>query len=390
MNTKDLLQKHYGISGAEINRLGGYENVNFKVTLGNNVYVLKQYTDYQGLEERLMADNEILNSLSRLPGYSFPHPQDNVDGDQMTILEKDGERTIIRLLSYVEGDLYSEVENTPELAKSLGKVLAILNKHLFDRRILALEARQSQWDLQYHYLNSRFLKHISDPNDRKIVEYYFYQHEEFVKSKLARLRKSIIHSDANTQNLIVRDGVVIGIIDFFDLSYSQLINELAISIAYAILGMNDPIGLASHIIGAYHEIIPLMEDEVDLLYHLIASRLCTSVCNSSYSHKQEPENEHIRVSQKQVFAMLHTWISINPVYATTEFRRAAGMTPVARRSVENEAGRRDDHISKALSLSFPKPIKMTWPVSDWRWRRGARRFPTMPRCCCIGSSRTLT
>jgi len=359
MNTKELLKKHYGISGADIKRLGGYENINFKITLDDNVYVLKQYTDYQGLEERLMAEDEILNSLSRLSGYSFPHPKDNVNGDRMTILEKDGEKTISRLLSYVEGDLYSEVENTLELAKSLGKVLAILNKHLFDRRILALEARQFQWDLQYHYLNSPFIKHISDLNDRKIVEYYFFQHEEFVKSKLARLRKSIIHSDANTENLIVRDGVVIGIIDFFDLSYSQLINELAISIAYAILGMNDPIGLASHIIGAYHEIIPLMEDEVDLLYHLIASRLCTSVCNSSYSQKQEPENEHIRVSQKQVFAMLRKWISINPVYAAAEFRRAAGMTPVARRSVENEAGRRDDHISKALSLSFPKPIKMT-------------------------------
>ncbi|MCH8272850.1 MAG: hypothetical protein IIB41_06305, partial [Candidatus Marinimicrobia bacterium] len=45
MNTKDLLQKHYGISEAIIEQLGGYENLNFKVTLGDNVYVLKQYTD---------------------------------------------------------------------------------------------------------------------------------------------------------------------------------------------------------------------------------------------------------------------------------------------------------------------------------------------------------
>ena len=116
LNTKDLLQKHYGISGAVIKRLGGYENVNFMVTLGDNTYVLKQYTDEHGLEERLEAEDEILKKLSELSGYSFPHPQDNVDGDQMTILEKDGKKTIIRLLSYVKGNLCSDVENTPDLA----------------------------------------------------------------------------------------------------------------------------------------------------------------------------------------------------------------------------------------------------------------------------------
>ncbi len=359
LNTKDLLQKHYGISGAVIKRLGGYENVNFKVTLGDNVYVLKQYTDERGLEERLEAEDEILKKLSELSGYSFPHPQDNVDGDQMTILEKDGEKTIIRLLSYIEGELYSDAENTPDLAKSLGRFLATLDKHLFDHRSLAIEARHLQWDLQYHYLNRPFIKHISDPNDRKVVEYYFLQHEEFVRPNLPGLRKSIIHSDANGDNLIVRDGGVTGIIDFFDMSYSQLINEIAIAIAYAILGKNDPIGLTRHIIGAYNEILPLKETEVDLLYLLIAARLCASVCNSSYFIKQQPENEHIRVNQKQVFAMLHKWISISPGYATAEFRRAAGMTPVAGQSVEDEVEQRNNHISKALSLSFPRPIKMT-------------------------------
>ena len=359
MNTKDLLRKHYGISDALIERLGGYENANFKVTLGDNVYVLKQYTAEHGLEERLEAEDEILKRLSSLSGYSFPLPQNNVDGNQMTIVEKKGEKTISRLLSYVEGDLYADDGNPPELAKSLGRFLASLNKHLFNHRSLAIEARQFQWDLQYHYLNRRFIKHISDPNDKKIVEYYFLQYEEFVRPKLLELRKSIIHSDANKENLIVRGGAVIGIIDFFDMSYSQLINELAIAIAYAVLGNDDPIGLAKHIISAYNEILPLKEAEVDLLYHLIAARLCASVCNSSYFQKQEPANEHIIVSQKQVFAMLHKWISISPGYATVEFRRAAGLTSAAGLSVEDEVERRDTHISKALSLSFPRPIKMT-------------------------------
>ena len=359
MNTKDLLQKHYGISGAVIEQLGGYENLNFKVTLDDSVYVLKQYTDEHGLEERLEAEDEILKKLLGLSGYSFPQPQENVDGDRITILENDGKKTISRLLSYIEGELYSDAENTPDLAKSLGRFLATLDKHLFDHRSFAIEARHLQWDLQYHYLNRRFINDISDPNDRKVVEYYFLQHEEFVKPKLPGLRKSIIHSDANEANLIVRDGGVTGIIDFFDMSYSQLINEIAIAIAYAILGKNDPIGFTKHIIGAYNEILPLKETEVDLLYLLIAARLCASVCNSSYFLKQEPENEHIRVNQKQVFAMLHRWISISPGYATAEFRRAAGMTSASAQSVEDEVERRDNHISKALSLSFPRPIKMT-------------------------------
>ena len=61
-----------------------------------------------------------------------------------------------------------------------------------------------------------------------------------------------------------------GLIDFGDALHAPLIAEVAIAAAYAGLDHADPIGAAAAIARGFHAEYPLLEEEIDLLYDLIA------------------------------------------------------------------------------------------------------------------------
>ncbi len=56
------------------------------------------------------------------------------------------------------------------------------------------------------------------------------QIRENVEPFIEDLRKSVIHGDANDWNVLCKNGEVSGIIDFGDMCFSPLINELAIAV----------------------------------------------------------------------------------------------------------------------------------------------------------------
>jgi 4-aminobutyrate aminotransferase-like enzyme len=172
------------------------------------------------------------------------------------------------------------------------------------------------------------------------------------------MRKQIIHNDANDWNVLVQNNKVSGIIDFGDVCYTQLINELAIGITYAILEKENPVDWAIPIISEYNKILPLEKKEIDILYWLIAVRLCTSVCNSASEKVQRPENEYIQISEKPAWELLRKWIKINPIFARNEFRKAAGFEIPEEKLVENILNERFKSVSSIFSVSYKKPVYM--------------------------------
>ncbi|MDB4745511.1 phosphotransferase, partial [bacterium] len=110
------------------------------------------------------------------------------------------------------------------------------------------------------------------------------------------LRKTIIHNDANEQNLLVAQdnpSRLAGLIDFGDLQRSSHINELAITLAYALLGQDNFESTARQIVKGYAGVIFLEEIEREVLFDLMAMRLVQSVTLSSHRAKEFPENTYI-------------------------------------------------------------------------------------------------
>jgi Ser/Thr protein kinase RdoA (MazF antagonist) len=117
---------------------------------------------------------------------------------------------------------------------------------------------------------------------------------------LDHLRKSVIHGDANDYNVLVEGNKVVGLIDFGDIVYSYTVGDLAIAVAYVVLGKSDPYAAAAPVIEGYVREFSLTKDELDALWPLVRLRLCMSVAIAAYQQAQQPENEYLGISQKLI------------------------------------------------------------------------------------------
>ncbi len=323
---KKLLQTQFAINPIEIKKLWGYENSNYLVITNDKQFVFKTYLNNEDALSLVDAENDALLFL-RNTNNTFPKPIKFKDSSLVKIIKIEGNEMVCRMLSFLDGEMYGYVTPTKTLFKSLGRFIAKLDLKLqsFDNK--TIKARQWHWDMQYLYLNKKYIKDIPSAKDRNLINYFFQQFEENVIPVLPKLRKSIIHGDANEWNVLVNNGKVTGIIDFADLAHTPLIFELAITIAYACLYVENPLEWASNIIESYHNVLPIEETEIALLYYLIAARLCISVCNSAHSKKVNPGNEYAFISEKPAWKLLHHWMNINPLAAENRFRLAIGISP---------------------------------------------------------------
>ncbi len=352
-----LINKYYSFDAITIKKLDGYENANYLLTNKEQKYVFKTYHWSSELFDGITAETDILNTLRSNKG-KFPIPVKNANNKYVEKIEFNGEVKIIRMLSYIEGELFAKTKHNKKIFTSFGTFLAKMDKKLSACNNYIIKSKHFKWDIQHFHLNKKYIKDLPEAQDRKVVEYFFQQFDELVLPVLPDLRKSIIHNDPNDFNVVTKNNEVCGIFDFGDMVYTPIINELAIALAYALFDKENPIEYASYIIKAYHKVLPLETREIDILYYLVASRLCTSAINSAYHKKQDPDNSYISLSEKSVLKLLYKWLSINPLFAKNAFRSAAGMTVETSKSTSQVIKERHNVISPVLGLSYAKPIYM--------------------------------
>ena len=117
----------------------------------------------------------------------------------------------------------------------------------------------------------------------------------------------MVHGDANEQNLLVavdRPAKIAGLIDFGETQRATHINDLAITLAYALLGEDDFESVARQIIKGYTEVFSLEPGELEVLFDLMAMRLIQSIILTSNSAKEFPDNKYIVSSQKPARELL--------------------------------------------------------------------------------------
>ena len=353
-----LLKTEFGLSQCTIKKLDGYDNFNYLIISKSEKYVFKTYTYKKVLLDVLNAENKALQFLYEPDCEKFPKPIPFKSGELIKVLELDGNQTICRMLSFLEGTFLGDSTTSKSLLQSLGTFLATLDLKFQAFENHVYRGRQWEWDIQYLRLNKKYLNAITDAHNRSIVHYFFKQFEEKVIPILPELRKQIIHNDANEWNLLVHHQNISGIIDFGDLAHSHLINELAVAITYACYDKDKPLEWAPIIVESYHNILPLEDKEIKVLYYLIAARLCISVCNSANSKRVSPDNQYTTGSEKQAWHMLHKWLRINPIKAENTFRKAIGMPPLHSLPISEGMSKRYQYINPIVSMSYEEPIAM--------------------------------
>ncbi len=353
------LQFHFNLSGT-IKTLEGYDELNFLLTTSNQKKYIVKVANTTHVFSFIEAQADILLHLSKTPLAS--HFQQNVLNSQnaaITYFSKEGKNYCIRVLNFLEGIFWHELKNhSSTLLHSLGNFLGRMDRALENFSNPSMH-REYTWDISTT-LNARHkLDAIQDPEKRRMVGYFMQQFETIVTPQIFGLRKGYVHNDANDYNVLINDDRVAGLIDFGDMVYTAIINNVAVACTYAMLDQADPIAVACLVVKGYHEQNSLAEKELELLYYLIAGRLCISLTQSAYNASLESANEHHFITMRPAWDLMYKLIQVNPLFAEDMFKKACGYKGIIHENAHHTLlTDRKNFIGKNLSISYEQPIKI--------------------------------
>ena len=331
-------QQYFGLT-ASAKKLPGESDFNFylKGEEGKS-YALK--ISRPGVEESTLDFQAKL--IHHLVGKNFSYqipeliPTKNGGLYEKIKDEHDQERWI-RLQKWVEGKMLDDVNpRSPKILKDWGKTAGQFAVALHDFDHPAAH-RFYKWDPSETLFSKKFEQYIYGPGKKEIAEYFWQLFEKETLPKLTSLRTSVNYNDAHEHNLLVNNDLknpkITGVIDFGDALFTHTVNELAIACAYACMHFPNPLDAATHVVKGFHEVFPLEEKEVSVLYSLIASRLLISVSNAAWNKHNESDNEYLTISEKPAWALLEKWRIISPALANYTFRAACGWNPCSKTTV---------------------------------------------------------
>lgn len=327
---RTLLLRDFGLEGA-LTPLAGERDQNFRVVTDMGVFVLK-IANAREDEQLICLQEAVLQHLASVaPSLGVPRVVRGLSGNRHVRWGHDGHDHLVRLLSYLHGPLYSSVDPTPALLRSLGETVGRLSRALQGFGHPAAHRPGFIWNLDEVHALESWVPDIADPTHRELVARHLARYRAHALPRLVTLRGAVVHQDLNDNNLLVDDGgtAIIGMIDFGDLSFGRQVNELAVVLAYALMDVEDLAAAASLVIAGYVGEFPLKAEELEVLFDLVAMRLVGSVCISSHRAIQFPDNAYLRVSQASAFRLLDRLDRCDSAILTAVARHAAGLPAVA-------------------------------------------------------------
>jgi 4-aminobutyrate aminotransferase-like enzyme/Ser/Thr protein kinase RdoA (MazF antagonist) len=330
-----LARDYYGLV-ARATRLPSERDQNFLLETGEQKYVLKiaNAADSPSLIE---AQNAMLRHLERA-GVPVPRLVSARDGQDL-VYEPGGH--LVRLVTWLPGVPLGELpHHSPALLEDVGRRVGELNAALASFDYPALH-RDFHWDLvRAAATTARWLPLVQDVEWRSLIEREVAAIQARLDPALPRLRRSIVHNDANDYNVIVEDPrlgapareTVAGLIDLGDALFSIRIADAAVAIAYAVLGKPDPVSAAASIVAGHHRANPFDDEELAALFDLVKLRLCLSVAVAAHQQPQRPGDAYLGVSQQAIRATLPALVDLHPRLVETALRHACGVTASPRAS----------------------------------------------------------
>jgi 4-aminobutyrate aminotransferase-like enzyme/Ser/Thr protein kinase RdoA (MazF antagonist) len=323
----------FGVDG-EVSPLPSERDQNFRIGADHVLKVANSGESPTFLEAQaaVFARLRSSNTGLRWPDVS---PAREVDGH------------LVRLLSWIPGTCLAQSDQSPATLASLGRALANIATALTDFDHPAAH-RDFHWDLRHARQARTWLPLLNDAQ-RALVEPIF---DRWERLDFNALPHSVIHGDANDYNVLVDHHEVVTILDLGDMVWSATVCDLAIAVAYAMLGKQDPIAAAAHIVRAYQEVRTLADAELAAVYPFAATRLAMSVCYCAWQASEAPDNDYLAISNAPAWTLLAQLAALPEGYADDVFRARP----------DDLLQRRRRHLGPSLSISYRQPLHI---VRGW-------------------------
>ncbi|NNF51393.1 MAG: aminotransferase class III-fold pyridoxal phosphate-dependent enzyme, partial [Gammaproteobacteria bacterium] len=341
--------KLYGIDAAAV-AVDGYADPSFILSTDDEPSYVLKITDREN-EQLARLQNAMLAHLSgRSLPVAVPLLVADAQGRGLSFsTDEAGNECCLQLLTYLPGEFAADLPAArPALLRSIGRGLGTLNRALIGFSHPGA-ARLHQWHVQKapEVCEAAPLARELRPMVERSLEGF----ERRVVPALARLRRSVIHGDANDHNLLVsarpgRGLQASGLIDFGDAAEAPTVFEVAIAMAYFMMRQPRPVLAAQELLAAYHSEMPLLPEEIELLYDLVCARLCMTISHAARARHSAPDNAYLLRSEKGAIELLRELHETEHLFFTASMRDACRLS----------AWPQGEKLSDWLSQQSPSPL----------------------------------
>ncbi len=332
-----FVRERYGIHGTA-RELGSQQDANFMIESSSGVYVLKVSNPVFTAQDLDAQDRAAAHVGHHDEGIRVPVPVPGADGATIQRITLDGQETVARLVTYVEGDVLSDSGYlAPTIVAALGE--------LAGRTALALESfdgplphRELQWDLRNaHAVVSHLAGFVTIPGGADAVREAARTADELLAEVAQRLPVQVIHGDLTDDNVIAtvdRDGRrrPVGVIDFGDLTRSWAISELAVTCSSLLPRADGDPTVVLPAIRAYDAVRPVSDDELSALWPLIVLRACSLLVSGQHQASIDTTNRYAAENLDREWRIFEVATS-TPFRVMTELVRSSVRPPAPRPSV---------------------------------------------------------
>ncbi|XP_057380551.1 hydroxylysine kinase-like isoform X2 [Daphnia carinata] len=325
---QDLLLKLYNLQVISVEELNSYDDRNFHIMVKEHNclpdtedvcldgYVLKITNSLDSKACNLIdAQHKMMVYLDK-NGLPCPKPIKNIEGKFMSLeqlenpakslfLENNGKH-IVRLLSFLPGNILYSVPYTKDLLLQVGELVAKTDLALMGFVHDGLKGVDRIWNLSAVPKLCDFIYVIKDDHKHELAMEVIDNFKSHVLPHLQKLKSGPIHGDFNEQNILVKPDenqpgkyVISGILDFGDVHFNYYVFEIAIAICYMMIECKtmDMLDAPGHVLAGYNRLRAIPDEEFVLLKDCISARFCQSLVLGAYSFSQNPDPYLLITSQ---------------------------------------------------------------------------------------------
>ncbi len=375
-----LAREYFGVSG-EVRELGSTQEANFRVRGDGRDVVLKVANPAFAAPE-LDLQNAVMSRLvaADLPVLT-PVPLPALDGRLLVEATAGGQRTHLRLLTFVPGRVLSEtlVLADPVL-HAVGGLAARLGEAMRDVEHPAAD-RVLQWDPRRAAdVVQALAPSVPDDAARAGVEQLSAAAWRRLEPLVDDLRTQVVHADLADYNIVAERGTdgrphLSGVIDFGDVMRSWLVGDLATAVTSMLWrpGRSPLLDVVQAARG-YQAVTPLREAEVAALWPLVVTRAAVLTVSVEHQLAEDPHNETAAGERDADWVLLDRVAQVPFDLAEEALRQALRLPagPAGRRAAQWAATGSTGALVAGLERAPVLDLSVTSPLLvDGRWRQGA-------------------
>jgi Ser/Thr protein kinase RdoA (MazF antagonist) len=268
------------------------------------------------------------------------------DGRLEVSWREDGHLRLVRMTSWLDGELLSQAGSTAALRRDLGATLGRLSVALRGFRHPGA-GRTHRWDLQ-NFCGLRPLLAELPPGGvlpevaallaagraapdwpgglRAELACCLDRFGAVVVPRLARTPVQVVHTDFHGENLLTDGQRVTGILDFGDALTGPVAMDLGVAACYQLGRGPDALAPALDVVAGYHAADPLGPGDLDLAAEFIVARVAARIIVSQWNAVREPANRgYLLRRTPQAIAHFAALRRLTPDEIGARLRAACGM-----------------------------------------------------------------